>query len=417
MVPSPEQAFAMEKISDVRRWIWNRCVDTTEHYLLTCEAYGTKPEWGLLFGPRPKPGKEAKLVNRPTKTLSHWLKIWRNNFSFTVGMDAAGEPIRVPVNSIGSYAAQQEAVVAFTNAWRRCLQDKNVKRPKFKSRYQSVQFRDVKKEGIGIRGASVKVPTLPAAIRYVPIVKHREIIGTPLSLSFSRRAGRWFVAITCELEMEAKVAETDNPLGIDLGVAKTATCSDGRVFVTHESIARLKEKLAHHQARLASMTKGSRNYQKRKQTIAKLHWQIANCRENRCHEISRAVTASSSQIIVEDLNIKGMTKSAKGTVEEPGKNVAAKSALNREILNQGWGNMVDQIQYKVEEYGGSLTKVDPAYTSQKCSACGCVAKESRKSQSIFECVSCGHSENADVNASKNIRDRGCDARSEPEMVK
>jgi len=97
-----------------------------------------------------------------------------------------------------------------------------------------------------------------------------------------------------------------------------------------------------------------------------------------------------------------MSRSIKGTVEVPGKQVKGKSALNRSILDQSWGEFFRQLEYKLEWLGGKFIKVNPKYTSQRCSECAHVAKENRKSQAYFECVGCGYKENADVNAAKNI---------------
>jgi putative transposase len=107
-------------------------------------------------------------------------------------------------------------------------------------------------------------------------------------------------------------------------------------------------------------------------------------------------------IIIEDLKIKNMSKSAKGDIEHPGKNVKAKSGLNRSILDQGWGEFKRQIEYKQKWFGGRVIKVSARYTSQKCSRCFYIDSENRKSQESFACVECGFKENADLNAAMNI---------------
>ncbi len=106
--------------------------------------------------------------------------------------------------------------------------------------------------------------------------------------------------------------------------------------------------------------------------------------------------------MLENLDTQAMTRSAKGTVAQPGTNVKAKSGLNREILASGWGRLERNLEYKA----GLVVKVDPAYTSQTCAQCGHVNKENRKTQAIFKCTACGHTANADRNAAVNIRDRG-----------
>ena len=101
-----------------------------------------------------------------------------------------------------------------------------------------------------------------------------------------------------------------------------------------------------------------------------------------------------------------MTKNNKRTIENPGKNVKAKSDLNRSILYQSWGMFIEMLRYKCEWYGKKLLKVNPKFTSQICSKCGHKDKKSRKSQSKFKCTSCGFKINADKNAAKNILARG-----------
>ena len=104
-------------------------------------------------------------------------------------------------------------------------------------------------------------------------------------------------------------------------------------------------------------------------------------------------------IRVEDLRIKNMTRSARGTIAEPGRRARQKSGLNREILRSGWGLLVHRLQDKAP---GRVEKVNPAFTSQRCSACGHIAAGSRESQALFRCVACGYACNADVNAARNI---------------
>ena len=114
--------------------------------------------------------------------------------------------------------------------------------------------------------------------------------------------------------------------------------------------------------------------------------------------------------MLEDLRIANMTTSAIGTVEEPGKNVRAKSGLNRRILDQGWGEFRRQLAYKLEWSGGTLLLVDPRDTSRTCAQCGHVSGENRQTQAAFRCVACGHAANADTNAAINILRRAGSAR-------
>ena len=121
------------------------------------------------------------------------------------------------------------------------------------------------------------------------------------------------------------------------------------------------------------------------------------------HNLTAAYSKSHGTVVVEKLNIKNMAASATGSIEEPGTNVAAKSGLNRAILDSGWGMLVNCLRYKLAWSGGTLVEVPAAYSSQTCSACGATDATSRLSQAQFRCTSCGHNEHADINAAKVLK--------------
>jgi putative transposase len=120
------------------------------------------------------------------------------------------------------------------------------------------------------------------------------------------------------------------------------------------------------------------------------------------HKLSTDLAKNHGVVAVEKLDIRRLTRSARGTAQRPGVHVAAKAGLNRAILAQGWGQLLRQLAYKFNRCGGRLVEIPPAYTSQRCAACGAVAQESRQTQERFVCVSCGHEAHADVNAALNV---------------
>jgi transposase len=136
-----------------------------------------------------------------------------------------------------------------------------------------------------------------------------------------------------------------------------------------------------------------------KAAVARLKAREADRRRDWCEKTSTDLARRFDLIRVENLDIKSMTRTARGTVEAPGRNVRQKAALNRSIQRSGWGFMVQRLEEKAP---GRVERVNPAFTSQRCSACGCVDRESRKSQALFLCTTCGYACNADVNAAKNI---------------
>lgn len=208
-------------------------------------------------------------------------------------------------------------------------------------------------------------------------------------------AGRWWISFT---HVPAPVAGpgTGTAVGIDRGVTISAALSDGSMHSCPKpdgTVKRLQRKLARQQ-------KGSKRRAATKRQLARAHSREANRRKDWAEKLSTDVARRYDLIRVEDLKITNMVKSAKGTAESPGKNVAQKSGLNREISRSGWGILGTRLEQKAP---GRVEKIDPAYTSQRCSACGHVDKKSRKSQALFLCTACGFRCNADVNAARNIR--------------
>jgi putative transposase len=148
--------------------------------------------------------------------------------------------------------------------------------------------------------------------------------------------------------------------------------------------------------------KFSANWKKQKAKITRLHSHAANARKDFLHKLSTGIAKSHGVVKIEKLQVRNMSASAAGTVEKPGQNVAQKRGLNRSILDQGWSMFATMLRYKLAERGGELIEVPAAYTSQTCSCCGVVDKDSRKDQATFECGHCGHADNADTNAARNI---------------
>lgn len=191
-------------------------------------------------------------------------------------------------------------------------------------------------------------------------------------------------------------------VGLDAGITKLATLSDGTVFEPVNSFKTSQKKLATLQRQLSRKVKFSANWQKQKRKIQRLHSHIANIRKDYLHKATTKISKNHAMIAIEDLKVSNMSKSAKGTAEQHGRNVKAKSGLNRAILDQGWHEMRRQLEYKQLWRSGQVLAVPPAYTSQRCACCGHTAKENRLSQSKFECLECGYTENADIKGARNI---------------
>ena len=181
---------------------------------------------------------------------------------------------------------------------------------------------------------------------------------------------------------------------------------DGTFEAPCNALKKNLKKLCFEQKRLARMTKFGKNWHKQKERIAKLHQHIANIRKDFLEKLSLKLCKNHAVIVREDLKIKNMTASAKGTAEEPGTHVKQKSGLNRAILDQGWGLFFAKLDWKAQLNGGTVIKVPPAYTSQTCPVCGHCEAKNRPTQAKFKCLCCGHTDNADHVAALNILARG-----------
>mgnify|MGYP000775852109 FL=1 len=187
-----------------------------------------------------------------------------------------------------------------------------------------------------------------------------------------------------------------------MGVARFATLSDGSCIKPLHSFRKHEKKLAKLQRRLAKRVKFSANWQKLKAKIQRLHRTIANVRNDFLHRTTTIISKNHALVVIEDLKVRNMSRSASGTFELPGKNVRAKSGLNKSILDQGWFGFRRQLEYKLKWLGRKLVVIPPQYTSQTCSHCGCADRANRPTQAKFKCVACGFECNADHNAALNI---------------
>ena len=301
---------------------------------------------------------------------------------------------------------------AFKHFFRRVKKGETPGFAKFKSKKHSKQSFQYPQR-VKIDGKKIYLPK----IGWIKAKGLRDdLVGKIKTVTISYEAYRYYASILLEIEAEP-VRIKRAPIGIDMGVVYAVTDSDGnhhKIEDYSQGYQKELRKLERYQKALARKKKGSKRYQKTKIKLARQHKRVSDIRYNFLHQISHIY--SENQAIVEDLNIKAMTRSAKGTLENPGKNVKAKAGLNRSILQNSWGLFFELLEYKTNH---NLIKVDPKYTSQTCSRCGYVDKNNRVTQSRFVCKSCGFTINADINAAKNILARGIhgnNARQQPKAA-
>jgi putative transposase len=213
------------------------------------------------------------------------------------------------------------------------------------------------------------------------------------------RSGRWHVAFA-HIPNPIGGPADGSVIGVDRGVAVSAALSTGELLHAPSLTLGEQTRLRSLQQRLARAKRGSNRRQRTKLAIAKLKAREADRRRDWAEKTTTDLARRFDIIRVEDLDVRAMTRSARGTLEQEGVGVAQKRGLNRAIMRQGWGRLVARLDHKA---AGRIERVPAAYTSQRCSVCGHVAPENRKSQAVFACVACSAGPcNADVNAARNI---------------
>ncbi|GAA3109807.1 MULTISPECIES: RNA-guided endonuclease InsQ/TnpB family protein [Nonomuraea] len=309
-----------------------------------------------------------------------------------------------------SFSSQQATLRRLDKAFRAFFDRVKARRtpgyPRFKGRgwFDSVEW---PKDGDGCRWDSQ--PEHPSAtfvrlqgIGHVRVHQHRPVLGRVKTISVKREGKRWYVVLSCDEVPAGPLPATGAVAGIDLGVASLVTTSGGVHLANPRHLAATADRLAEAQRDLARKKRGSKRRRKAVARVAALHGKVRRQRLDHAHKAALVLVRDYDVIVHEDLRIANMTRSAAGTVGQPGRNVAAKAGLNRSILDAGWGVFLRILAYKAESAGRELIAVNPAGTSRTCACCGHGAKENRVSQAAFACTACGHAAHADVNAAVNI---------------
>jgi putative transposase len=279
---------------------------------------------------------------------------------------------------------------AYTNFFR-----KRADFPKFKKKGQRESFRIPQAFVIDNQNGRIKLPKL-GWMRYR---KSQDILGEGSNVTVGESCGKWYVSVQTEREAETPQHPSTSVVGMDWGVVNFVTLSDGEVVDQCQPLKKFLPKLAKLQRRMARKEKFSKNWRKAKACTTKLHTKVANIRKDFVHKVSNDISKNHVAVVIEDLHVKNMGKSAT-------KKVAQKSGLNRSILDASPFELRRQLEYKTQWQGGLLVPVPPQNTSRKCPECGHVSAENRKSQAKFVCVECEFSANADFVGAVNIREAG-----------
>jgi putative transposase len=316
---------------------------------------------------------------------SFWLKLWKQSREYGFLKDCHSQVLQQKLKDLDK---------AFRDGFSKSQPLKRI--PKFRKKGIHDSFRYP--QGFKIDNRRIYLPK----IGWVGFFKSQLILGIPKNITISKKGRYWYCSIQVEMEIEEPRTRAIRDIGIDLGINKfVATSNDDYIDSIHV-FRKYERKLIKEQRKLSRKIRYSNNYKKQKKKAQQIHSKITNIRYDFLQKESTRLSKSHALIVVESLKIKNISKSSKGDIEKPGRNVKAKSGLNKSILDQGWGIFKNMLKYKLEWNGGIYLEVSPKYTSQRCSRCSHTEKENRKSQESFKCLKCGHKENADINVAKNI---------------
>ena len=360
LVPSPAQEAVLREHCGHARYVWNLAVEQHRHWRL---------------GRKSAPGYLEQCRQLTAARAEHpWL-------------------------AAGSQVVQQQALRDFAQAMANYLGGTH-DRPSWRKAGRDEGFRIVAVRPGHVRRLSRRVGEV--RVPKAGWVRFRWSRPVPPEVKSYRvtldRAGRWHIAFAVIPEPIAGPGNGQT-VGIDRGVAVSAALSTGELLTAPGLSARRNKRLRRLQRRLARAKRGSNRRARVKLTVARLRAREADARKDWAEKASTDIARRFDMIRVEDLRIRSMTRSAKGTAGAPGQNVRQKAGLNREILRSGWGLLARRLEDKAP---GRMEKIRPAFTSQRCSACGHVDAESRESQARFVCTTCGFADHADVNAARNI---------------
>lgn len=333
------------------------------------------------------------------KTLSRYeqqnqLPVWKDK------IDSDGNMLFPELKDIYSHTLQDVANrvdLAYKAFFRRVKNGETPGFPRFKGRNQYNSLTYTENVSFTVNKSDIKF----AKIGNVKAIIHRQLPGEPRQCILSKQGNDWYACIAVEVEKET-LSESNKIIGMDMGLEKFAVLSNGEQIANPRFFRTSEKKLAKAQRKLA---KDKRNRAKRN-TVSTIHKKIRNQRHNFVHQESRTLVNRFGTLIIEDLNVKNMSKRPKSKQEEDGtylpNGASAKSGLNKSILDASWNMFLTSLKQKAERaVNRRVIEVNPAYTSQDCHKCGFRAKK-KLSERWHYCPNCTASLDRDLNAALNI---------------
>ena len=248
-----------------------------------------------------------------------------------------------------------------------------------KKRWKSIPFKSIK-----ATHNAFKLPSFGV----VKVFKFKEPKGNLKTATIIKEAdGLYLKIVVDEYNSKVKNRDSQSVVALDMGIKFFTVTSDGEFVENPKHLFKYLSKLRIENRKLSRCKKGSSNFYKQVRVLQKLHLKISRTRKDFLHKISSELSMKYSDIIIENLDVLKMSK--------------CDSKLSKHILDCAWGNFFEMLEYKT-----NVHRINPAYTSQTCSKCGYIDSQNRKTQSHFECVKCNHTENADLQAAKNILELG-----------
>jgi putative transposase len=290
---------------------------------------------------------------------------------------------------------------AFDGFFRRLEQGQDPGFPRFQGRNRYTSFTYPQAGGFSLTHDN---RVCLSKIGSIKLKLHRPMEGTPKTCTIKYEAGQWYAVFSCEVAQDEPRPRVKSEVGIDLGIAHFAALSDGTFIESPRYYRRTQKKLEQLQKTLSRKKRGSHRREKARKAVAKAHRKIANQRRDFHHKQAKKLIQEHQTIVFEELEIANVSKRAKPKQDETGKylpnGAAAKSGLNKSILDAGWGQFQQIVMHKAACAGRTVLKVSPRYTSQVCSQCGAVRKKSLEER--WHSCECGCELDRDTNAAINI---------------
>ncbi|MFE5256980.1 RNA-guided endonuclease InsQ/TnpB family protein [Streptomyces coelicoflavus] len=390
---------------------------------LVKRQFGHHARLALSPAEESKADAQAHAARTMWNCLHAWWQMMPKEKRTLANADAAIRQARQDIGFLAVLPAQaaQAVLKTYFRAWKNCWEGR-ADAPNFKGRFRSVmsvdvpQGRDLNMVRVHRRWDMANIPKV-GRVRFrwtkdLPTGKRSNPENRITGARLVKDALGWHIAFRVQSLENKPEPHTGPEVGIDVGINVPIALSDGE---THEHgewlTAREKARLLHLEQRAAQRKRHRKPGERTSRRLHHTYDQIAGLRakaKRRAldwqHKTTTAIARTYGTVVVEALTITNMLKSARGTVEEPGTNVAQKTGLNRCVSGEAWGRTVTLLTYKTARHGGTLHKVPAPGTSRRCSACGITTPGSRESQAVFVCRNpdCGWSGNADHNAARNV---------------